>query len=125
LELLKESKEGLTVSEIAKALNTENIESIRMILNRDLIKKDLVIELDDKKNGCKLYKEKSEEKKGEISEVSKELLKENLESNLSLMQFFEENKSKLQKKAFEKKEVFDKIIEVIDKTEKVLEGDKK
>ncbi len=125
LDLLKENKDGLTVNEIAKKLNYENIESIRMILNRDLVKKDLAIELDDKKNGCKLYKAITEENKSEITENSKELLKENLESNVFLMKFFQENKGKLQKKAFEKQDQFKEVIKTIDKTKQVIGDDKK
>ena len=128
LDKLREKKEdGLTVKELCKLLSrTEN--AIRGTINRDLKPLGLVKDTGIRRKGSKIFKLK-EDKQGkpkiENNEFLRQLLKKNLEGNKFLMNFFQENKAKLQAKASKKQDDFKKLIDVMKDTRNFLEGDEK
>ncbi len=76
LKKLTTNQDGLTVKEITKKVFGEmdtkaelnkNIAKIRTVLNRDLIKNNLVIEIEEKRNNSKVFKIKDG---SEITEIA-------------------------------------------------------
>ncbi len=113
----EENKDGLTIEKLAEKLDTTT-NSIRATINRDLKPKKLVIVL--KKIGkWKVYgipKDENGKPRIENNEYIVSLLKENYESNLFLMKFFQENKEDLEDEASEKQEEFENVISTLKKT---------
>jgi len=100
--------------------------TVRVAINRDLKPKNLIEDTGRRRKGSKIWKLK-EDKEGkpniENNEFINELLEENYETNKFLMMFFQENKGKLQEQAFDKQKDFKKVIEIMDKTKKAIDGD--
>jgi predicted transcriptional regulator len=124
-EYLEIHTDGLTITELSKKLNIERA-NVNTTVNREVKKNGLIEYAGFKRSGSKVYRLRQRDKsetKTEVSENCSELLQKNLDSNVFLMEFFQENKAKLQAKAFDKQEKFKEVIDVMDETEKALGDD--